>query len=142
MFRRIFLPKADWRPSKVGNAPNFVEKLEIRELKNFCEQRKLPRIHTGLGATRYQRSPHGRSRNLATRALARTDGDGRGATEAWQHHAPHGFNEPSTRILSSERGIGQAARTNFGLTGAFVGSTNIEGEANGESRLTGELICI
>ena len=52
--------------TNVGRPVKSVEKLEIRELEIFCEQRKLQRIHTGLGATRYQRSPHGRSRNLAT----------------------------------------------------------------------------
>ncbi len=63
----------------------------------------------------------------ATRSSARTAGDGRSATGAWQYHAPHGLGGPLARILSPARGIGQAARADFRLIVDFVGDTIIEG---------------
>ncbi len=70
----------------------------------------------------------------AYRSAARNAGDGRGATREWPYRAPHGLNGPLARALSSERGIGQAARANFGLSIAYVCGKIIEGKENGESR--------
>ena len=72
----------------------------------------------------------------ASRAAARTDGDGRGATGTWQHHAPRGPWTALARFPTPARTIQQAARANLRLIIAFVSGTITEGNENGESWLT------